>query len=73
MIKTRHDSAGRYTVQDTRNAHAYVHVIRNDALTGPDKWIALAGWDRFLVTDPLPTKRDAIAQAIGMINEQYPA
>lgn len=66
MIRTTRDSAGYYQVTDTET-HNSVTVLRNPALSGPDKWIARANWERHLVTDPLPTKRDAVREAAFML------
>lgn len=32
-----------------------------------DGWIAKAEWDRFLMTDPVPTKREAVLNADHML------
>lgn len=32
-------------------------------------WVAQSDWDRFLVTDPLQTKRDAMRNAFHMLQE----
>ena len=55
---------GRYIVS---NGDRTVTVIQNPQLRGAWKWIAYADWDRYMVTDPLPTKRDAVDQAKQML------
>ncbi len=43
----------------------FVDVKYFDHLKG---WIAAATWDRHLYSDPLPTKRAAVATAAGMLD-----
>lgn len=75
MIKATRNGTGFYTVRDLRITEddAYVNVLRNPALRGPDKWIAYSGWDHHCVTDPLPTKHAAVLQAAGMLADLAPA
>ena len=44
-----------------------VDVVRNPDLDGDAKWIAGARWDRYNVTDPMPTLADATEAAEHMI------
>lgn len=68
--KTTRVAPGRYYVSDgTGN----VTVTRMDHLParGP-QWVAAAEWDRYLYTDPLWTKADAVTEAHRMLSHVVP-
>lgn len=65
-MKTQRHSAGSYTV---RSGAYTVNVTRFEHLRG-QQWIAAATWDRYLYTDPMWTKREAVEQAAIMINQR---
>jgi hypothetical protein len=64
-MKTKRICSGAYKVVDGLNT---VHVTRVEYPDGI-YWIAAANWDRDLLTDPLPTKREAIFNAQHMLTE----
>ncbi len=67
-VKTKRTHAGFYEVTD---GGLTVNVYKGDAALGTYRWIAQAAWNRFDCTDPMLTKRDAMASALRMIaNEQ---
>jgi hypothetical protein len=65
MITTR-IAPGMYKISDGTNE---VEVFRNDFWDGP-AWIALACWDKHTVTDPVPTKRQAVIHAKQMLERK---
>lgn len=65
MSTVTRTAPGFYVLSDGARA---VNIIRNEELAGPDKWVAYATWDRYLSTDPLPTKRDAVRCAHEMLD-----
>lgn len=75
-IKTTKIAAGAYRVEDTDyvapSAHhadqRYVNVTFNEYEYG-NGWVAAASWDTYNVTDPLWTKREAVAAAHRMLEE----
>jgi len=60
-VKTTREFAGMYNVTDGEN---FVQVEYMDHLGG---WMAVAQWDRYLYTDILATKRDAVIEAKEML------
>jgi len=60
-VKTTREFAGMYNVTDGENA---VQVEYMDHLDG---WMAIAKWDRYLYTDVMATKRDAVLEAKDML------
>lgn len=59
-IKTTKIAAGDYEVTD---GNRIVTITKRENIG----WIAGANWDRFLMTDPLWTKREAVAEAVKML------
>lgn len=66
MTKTTKLAPGMYEVSDGVNK---VEVFRNVYWDGP-AWIALSDWDKNTVTDPVPTKRQAVVHAIQMLENK---
>lgn len=56
-------SAGLYEVRAGARA---VEISKQEFSDGPG-WVARAQWDRYMYSDPLPTKRDAVAVALEML------
>lgn len=59
--------AGEYERTDGENT---VTISRIEYHDGPG-WIAAARWDRFRYTDPIATKREAVAAADYMLDEPH--
>lgn len=66
MHKTTKLAPGMYKVTDGTNT---VDVLRNEYWDGP-AWIAISGWDQYTVTDPVPTKRQAVIHAVQMLERK---
>lgn len=64
-IQTTRICPGEYMV---KAGNARVFISRNTYWDG-ELWVASADWDKGIYTDPLPTLRDAKANAIEMIKE----
>lgn len=63
-MKTTKHGPGSYSVYSRGRT---AQVLRNPMLCGAAKWIAYAEWDRYCVTDPVLTYREARALAQDMI------
>ena len=60
------DGPGAYRVMYKERT---VSIVRNDMLPARQgQWIACAGWDRHLVTDPAMTLREAVRNARYMLH-----
>lgn len=66
-MKIIKNSAGCYTATSVAASNIKVEITCDDWLSGPDKWMARAGWDKFILTDPLPTFKEARKAALEMI------
>lgn len=66
--KTIKICAGEYEVRPLplRNGNRAVSISRVEYWDGP-AWIAAPKWDARRCTDPLPTKRDAVRNAVAML------
>ena len=64
--KVTRNCPGSYNVAANGRTVVVNGYSRRDGATF-DGWIAQAEWDRFYYTDPLPTKRDAVANAVEML------
>lgn len=58
-------SEGNYEMRCNKNSR--VNICYFPHLKG---WIAAAMWDKYLYTDPMPTKKEAVIQAKIMIEER---
>lgn len=68
-IKVTRYAFGGYTVTDgVRKVDVY-HFTKRDGAHF-NGWIARADWDNYLVTDPMWTKREAVEQARGMLEDR---
>lgn len=70
---TKRICAGLYQVgKPGAEARDTVEVIEHTRAEGAssDFWMARAEWDRYLYTDCLDTKRDAVANALAMLAER---
>lgn len=63
MIKVKRHAPGCYEVTDGVKV---VDVLKNDYWDGA-AWVAGAQWDRYRVSDPVPTKREAVEIAKRML------
>jgi hypothetical protein len=66
--RTKREGFGSYTVTACGLMVTISSFSRREGAAF-DGWIARAEWDSFLYTDPLPTKRAAVVNAIAMIGE----
>ena len=69
MHTTHKDGSGQYKVCGTAAADGRtVTVTYFEHLRG---WVAAADWDRYLYTDAVPTKRDAVREAHSMLDGDH--
>ena len=64
-VKITREFAGLYNVTDGTKT---VQVEYMDHLKG---WMAISQWDRYLYTDVIETKREAVLEAKDMLEEAY--
>jgi hypothetical protein len=65
-IRSTKVCAGLYKVTDGVNT---VTIMCADEGSWQGLWVASADWDRHRLTDPLDTKREAMANAVAMLKK----